>query len=243
MSTTDIFPRTPWETFSIAAKGDAEAREAAQTLCERYRSPVLQYVLAIGVSPDDVEDLVHAFFVDFLQRDPFSSFDREKGLFRVFLCQCIRNFLYKQHRESVAQKRGGGAVHLSYESGVVDLEETTASSDDETASFVFDRYWALVVLNRVFDELESQYEKRGKGEVFAQLRPLIANHEEVPLSEVADSLGMKENAVSTALHRLRKQFRHGVEAEVEGTVADSGMVDDEIAYLKRAVARILEQQS
>lgn len=243
MSNTDRFPRTPWEIFSIASRGDSEAKEAARVLCENYRLPVLQYIYATGVPADDAEDIAHGFFEDFLQRDPFSRFNRERGLFRVFLCQCIRNFLYKRHRDSIAQKRGGGAVHLSYESGIQDAECEAFNPNEEQATLVFDRYWALVVLNRVFDSLEAKYAALNKAELFEELRPLISESEGVSISSIAESLAMTENAVSVALHRLRKQFRQEVELEVESTVADSKMVEEEVAYLKRAVARILEERS
>ena len=102
-------------------------------------------------------------------------------------------------------------------------------------SRIFDRQWALTVLDRALDRLRGEYQRAGKGDLFDHLRPALAGDRAAPYADLAIRLGISEGAVKVAVHRLRGRCREVVREEISQTVAGAEEVDRELRDLFAAL--------
>lgn len=226
-----LFLTTRWTLVGKAvAAGDTESRKALDDLFRIYWKPLYRYVRRTGKSPEDAEDLVQGFFGMLVTGDGLRLADRERGRFRAFLLAAIKNFMASEWRREHRQKRGGFATHLSLdwqdaETGLKFDVEDTRSPDR-----LFDKEWAMALLEKVLDDLEREEPD------FARWKPFLSmSHERLPYAEMALQFGMSEGAVRVAVHRLRKRYRERVRGEIAGTLSESSMVDDEMRSLFSAL--------
>lgn len=211
--------------------------EALASLCETYWYPVYAFIRRQGYGVDEARDLTQGFFTRVLEKNYFGDADRARGRFRAFLWTSIRHFLSNERDRDRTLKRGGGQT-------IVPLEVETAEGmyqleprDELTPEKLFDQRWALVLLDNVLTRLRDRQHGAGKGEIFDRLKGFLTGDSDgVGYREVAAALGMSEGAVKVAVHRLRRQFRDALVAEIAETVADPADVDGEIAHLMRAVS-------
>jgi RNA polymerase sigma-70 factor (ECF subfamily) len=110
-------------------------------------------------------------------------------------------------------------------------------ADLETPQRIFERQWALLVLERAMQRLESERQMDGKADQFAALRPLLTGGDELGIyRDVGGRLGLSEAAVKMAVHRLRQQFRTALRLEIAQTVAETADIDEEIRELFAVLA-------
>ena len=95
----------------------------------------------------------------------------------------------------------------------------------------FDRQWAKTVFARSFSALEEECGEKGQGQLFVALRPVLTGEDSIPISQLASELGMNDNAVSVALHRLRKRLSELIRSEVAETLLPDDDLAEEIRYL------------
>lgn len=171
----------------------------------------------------------------FLEKDYFHEADPTRGRFRAFLCASLRHFLSNERDRAQALKRGGphGPISLDVESaeGRYQIEPR----DDLTPERLFDRRWALLLLERVLGRLREEHEGTGKLSQFDALKGYLTGDSTVPYAEMARAQGSTEGAIKVAVHRLRRQFRDLLVEEIAETVADPADIDGEIAHLLKAV--------
>lgn len=227
------FVTTHWSVVVAAGRNDTErARDALARLCQTYWHPLYAYVRRVGNSPHDAQDLTQEFFARLLERRSLAGADPERGRFRSFLLTAMNHFLVNEWQKARAQKRGGGAHVLSLDLAAAeerfDLEPTDNSSPDK----VFEKQWALTLLNNVLMQLEGEFRREGKGDLFAALKQtLTGTRESQPYSELAAKSGMNENAIKVAVHRLRKRYRELIRAEIAGTLARTQDIEEEMQHL------------
>jgi RNA polymerase sigma-70 factor (ECF subfamily) len=234
------FASTHWSVVVAARRRSSpESREALATLCRAYWYPLYAFVRRQGYSAADAQDLTQGFFARLLQKQFLAAVEREKGKFRSFLLAAMKHFLANERDRARAQKRGGGAI-VSLET----LDFETAESryrrepaHNVTAERIFERRWALTLLDRVLDRLVAEYAVAGKALLFEQLKDcLTAPDSARSYAELAATLAMTEGAVKVAVHRLRRRYRELLRDEIAQTVADPREVDDEIRQLFAALA-------
>lgn len=218
--------------------GDARGSERAlEELCGIYWYPLYAYVRRHTSSPEDAADLTQAFFAQFIERDCLCNVSPEKGKFRAFLRVCLRRFLANQHRHDVAAKRGGGKAVLSIDVGVAEERYSLEPAHELTAEKVFERNWAVAVLQRALQQVEQEFAARGRQKVFETLRIYLESDDNAPTyAEAAAGLGMSETSVKVAVHRLRERYREAVEHEVAQTLEDGAALDDELRALMEALS-------
>ena len=228
---------TQWSQVLAARDGaDTEARAALEGLCRTYWRPLYAYVRHQGASPDEALDLTQGYFTELLEKDFLSDVDPAKGRFRSFLLVSLRNYLSHQHERVKALKRGGGTSVLSLDSSEGEATYSLRPADTMTPEQLYERRWAMTVLDRALDRLHQECRQAGNQAQFEQLRQYLTSTEpQVPYREVGETLGMSEGAVATAVHRLRKQYGRCLRAEVAETVVDRAEVDDELRHLLGAV--------
>jgi len=232
------FTQTNWTLILQAADQDsAGGQKALEHLCRRYWKPLNAFVRSFGRSHHDAEDTTQAFFQHLLELKLYDRAHKERGRFRTFLMTALRNFMIREHRDATAQKRGGGqAEHVSMD--LAGTEVKTQANAAHSPDAIFDRKWAIAVLEEAMKTLETEQTASGNAERFAVLRPLVLDHErgEAGEQDTSRRLGLSDAGVRTALSRLRARYRELVRAEVASLVDDPAEVDDEIAHLMRALS-------
>lgn len=235
-----VFATTQWSVVLDAAGSDTAATQAAlEKLCRTYWYPLYAYVRRRGHSAHDAQDLNQAFFARLLERHWVASADRERGRFRTFLLTAMSRFLSDEWDKLRAQKRGGGVAFVPVQLDTAETRYGCQPVDDFSPEQCYERQWALTLLDTVLQRLRAEYESNGKGELFAALNPaLVGDRESQPYAKLAALLGMNENAVKVAVHRLRRRYRQLLRAEIAETLAANENVDDELHHLFSVLARV-----
>ena len=225
------FVTTHWSIVLTAQGESPEAREALEKLCRNYWWPIYGFVRRQGHTPEEAQDLTQSFFAFLLERKGLDTVGPEKGRLRSFFLASVRNFLANAHRSAMAGKRGHGRPALSLEELVGREHAHLEPLDTLTADRIYERRWALTLLDQVFARLGEEYRKAGNAALFDQLKQLLTGEpEERSQAEIAQELRMTENAVTQAFHRLRQRYRQLVREEIAHTVALPGDVDDELRH-------------
>jgi RNA polymerase sigma factor (sigma-70 family) len=232
MARDDPFDTTRW-TLVLAAKDWASpaAREALEALCNVYYQPLYAYIRRHGHSPDEAEDLTQGFFARLLEPDFLKNVDRTKGKFRAFLLASCKYYLSNERERAAAQKRGGKSLTISIDRNAAEGRYQLEVADHCAPEDTFDRQWARTLLDHTFDQLQRDFEKDGQIERYYALKPTLTKDDKVPYSQVASTLGITEDAVKVAVHRLRGKFRDTLRARIAATVGTATEVDDEIRDL------------
>jgi RNA polymerase sigma factor (sigma-70 family) len=231
------FPTTRW-TLVVAA-GDLQRKEAHSalvSLCEGYWYPLYAYVRRRGYPADQAQDLTQEFFVRVLDGRYLDRADPEKGRFRAFILTSLKFFLADEADRNRAQKRGGGNV-LSLEISSGEERYQRDPSHNETPERIFERRWALSLLDRVIDRLRAEFVQHGRLDHFNRLKVFLLDQAETPYAALAREMGTSEGALKVAIHRLRKRYRDLFRQEIAETVADPADVESELRFLAAALAR------
>jgi RNA polymerase sigma-70 factor (ECF subfamily) len=230
------FTTTRWSIVLAAAHDSRpQAREALATLCGAYWFPLYYYVRRRGYRADEAQDLTQAFFATLLEKEYLDMADPGRGRFRSFLLASLSHFLANEWDRARARKRGGGKV-ISMDVADAESRYSLEPADDLTAERLFERQWAMTLLDQVLAELREELARDGKQPLFDRLKGFLGG--EAPgasYGQVAAELGMTEGAVKTAVHRLRRHYRRLLRARIAQTVASAEEIDDEIRHLFAAL--------
>ena len=225
----------------MLAAGDRDsstARRALGTLCEIYWYPLYAYVRRTGATAEDARDLTQGFFADFVPRGGFQHLQQDRGRFRAFLLASLKHFLANDTARRLAQKRGGGLAPLSLSVEEAEGRYRHEPADTATPETLFERRWALTVIERVLADLREQWTRDHREAEFDELRAcLLGTAPPGGYEAVAQRLETTAGAVKVAVHRLRRRFREHLRTHILETVADPAEVDDEIRYLVRSLDR------
>ena len=227
------FATTHWSAVLAAGHpASPQAREALETLCRTYWYPLYAYVRRRGYRQEDAEDLVQGFFLHLLRGEILATITREGGHFRSFLLGTLKHFLSDQSDKAAAQKRGGGQQFVSWELATAEQRFIREPVDDQSPDRLFERGWALTLLERALARLREQCGAQGKAELFTQLKSFVLG-EKGPMSyaEAAAQVGLSPSALKSAIFRLRRQYHELVREEVRHTVADPREVEEELRHL------------
>ena len=233
-----MFATTRWSLVQAAGgERSTPAREALEVLCETYWFPLYAFARHRGLSPEQAEDRTQSFFAFVLEGNVISRADRQRGRFRSFLLKSLQNFLMTEQRHDDAQKRGGGRVIQSFDVTQAESRYVHEPVSHETPERLFDRQWALTVLQTTLNKLRAEYHAESRGDLCESLEPhLHGDENRLPYVELATRFGLSEEAVKSAAHRMRRRYRELLRAEVAETLTDPSEVDDELRSLMEAVA-------
>lgn len=235
------FATTRW-TVVLAARraGTPDGGAALEALCRAYWFPLYAYVRRTGKGPHDAQDLTQAFFQKLLEKSWLDAASRERGRFRTFLLVALKRFLANARDAACAAKRGGGVAFVSLEAAPEAESRYLAESAREAdADALYERRWALALLDRAMMRLREDYRASGREGDFETLKVwLTAGRGEVPYTQVARDLGVAEGAARVAVHRLRKRFRDLFREGVAETVAEPGEVDAELRHVATILGRV-----
>jgi RNA polymerase sigma factor (sigma-70 family) len=233
------FVTTRWTMVLTAGASDTtHAQQALEKLCQTYWYPLYAYVRRQGHSPEDAQDLTQEFFARFLAKNYLGDVDRSKGKFRSFLIACLKHYLSKEYVRRNALKRGGGQALVPLDGLAAETRYCREPADAATPDKLFERQWALTLLEQVLARLAGEYDAAGKRAQFEQLQGALTGDKALAsYREIGERLGLNEGAVKVAVHRLRQRYRELLRDEIAQTVADPAEVDDEIRYLFSALGK------
>ena len=227
------FAPTRWSAVLTAGGSDtAGAQDALAKLCQIYWYPLYAYVRRRGYGVEDAQDLTQGFFARFLERHWVNRADQGRGRFRSFLLSALHHFLADEWDKARAIKRGGGVSPLPMQFDTAETRYVREPADESTPERLFERRWAITLLEEVLARLRAEYEHERKGQTFAALHPmLVGDRAALPYAELATQMGLSENGVKSAVHRLRLRYRQLLREEIAQTVGGPGEVDDELRHL------------
>ena len=231
------FPTTRWTLVIAAADPQRkEARAALISLCENYWYPLYAYLRRRGYPVDQAQDLTQEFFIRVLEGRYLDRAAPEKGRFRSFLLSSLKFFVADEEDRQRAHKRGGGALlPLEFSSGEDRYRREPVH--DETPERIFERRWALSVLDRVVEKLRDEFVQHGRPEHFERLKVFLLGKSDAPYAALAREMKTSEGALKVAIHRLRKRYRDLFRQEIADTVADPAQVESELRFLADVLTR------
>ena len=235
--TGELFATTHWSAVLNAGRGDSTvARGALARLCQTYWRPVYAYVRRRGYQPADAEDLTQAFFARILERNDIATVSPDRGRFRSFLLASVNHFLSDEWDKARAKKRGRDRV-ISLDSSIAESLYEQGEADPLAPELLFDRRWAITVLEEVHGRLRQEYARAGKSALFEAVRfSLMGERGEASYAELGRRLRMSEGAVKVAVHRLRQRYRVLLRECIAESVSSPDEVEEELRYLMRALA-------
>jgi RNA polymerase sigma-70 factor (ECF subfamily) len=226
------FTTTHWSVVLEAQGQSPAAQQALDKLCRTYWRPVYSFIRREGTKTEEAEDLTQGFFVLLLQRRNFDDVRKEKGRLRSYLLTSLKHFLVSEHRRAVTVKRGKGQQPVPLEELSGAERSDVEPADHLTAEHVYERRWALTLMEQVLRRLKNEYDTAGNTELFDSLKQLLADEEEGPSrAEIALQLGLTDNALRQAFHRFRHRYQLLLREEISHTVAVASDVEDELRHL------------
>ena len=226
------FTTTHWSVVLEAQGESPAAHEALEKLCRTYWRPIFAFLRRQGIGPAEAEDITQGFFAELLERRSLDAVRKEKGRLRSFLLGGLKYFLANEQRRAMAIKRGKGQrlipLNELHAEDRIDIEP----ADPMTAEMIYERRWALTVLERVLSRLKDEYRATGNAALFDALKELLPDEPGSPSqAEIAARLSMTENAVRQAFYRFRQRYQAILREEIANTVATPGDIEDELRHL------------
>jgi RNA polymerase sigma factor (sigma-70 family) len=231
------FQTTRWTLVMRAASGDSQrGREALAEMLEGYWYPLYFYLRRQDYDVHQAEDLLQGFVLRMLEKGYLANVISGRGRFRNFLLVSLRNYLASDHERTTAQKRGGRAITHSLDIQAAEGRYQADPAHELTAERLFDRAWALGLLEQSLARLAEAWRVAGKGQQLELLKSyLVLQSETISYRDAAEKLGLTEGAIKTAVHRLRTQFRHILCDLVASTLDREELLEDEIRRLFAAL--------
>ncbi len=230
--TPGCFATTRWSLVCAAAEAGSPHQPAAlEELCRRYWPPLYAYLRRSGHSPPDAEDLTQAFLARVIERGLLACACPERGRFRNFLLAALKNFAADAHDHATALKRGGHHPRLALDAAEVERDYGALASPELTPDAVYERTWALAVLDRALTALRAEYAARRREALFDGLKDHVWGESRETIARAGAGLGLTETAARVAVHRLRRRFATILRQQVAETLADPAGVDAELRHL------------
>jgi RNA polymerase sigma-70 factor (ECF subfamily) len=203
-----------------------------EKLCRTYWRPVYSFIRREGVRTEEAEDLTQSFFALLLQRRNFDDVRKEKGRLRSYLLTSLKHFLVSEHRRAVTMKRGKGQQPVSLEELAAVGRAEKEPADHLSADRLYERRWALTLMEQVLRRLKDEYDAAGNAALFHLLKQLLPDEPGAPSrAQIAAQLGMTDNALRQAFHRFRHRYQLLLREEISHTVAVASDVEDELRHL------------
>ena len=226
------FTTTHWSIVLAARGPSAAAKDALEKLCRTYWRPVYSFVKRQGTGPEEAEDLTQGFFALLLERRDLDAVRKEKGRLRSYLLTSLKHFLASEQRRAMPAKRGKGQRLVPLDelstNGRIEMEPVDPLSADR----VYERRWAVTLMEQVLNRLKDEYRDAGNATLFDSLKQLLPDEPGTQSrAEIALQLGMTDNALRQAFQRFRHRYQLLLREEISHTVAVASDVEDELRHL------------
>jgi RNA polymerase sigma-70 factor (ECF subfamily) len=235
--TTGRFATTHWDLVLSAAGSESSSRGDLELLCSTYWYPLYAYLRKRGIKHEDAQDLTQGFLLQLLRRKSFARVDPDKGRFRSFLLSSLKYYLADERDKFCAQKRGGGRRLFSFDGESAARRFGREPIDERSPTKLFERSWAVALLERVLTRLQEEFKEAGKAALFAKLEPfLVQGDHDMSYAELATTLRSSPEAARKSVSRMRARYYVLFREEVARTVTDRDEIEDEIRFLSATLA-------
>lgn len=203
-----------------------------EQLCRSYWYPVYAFIRRRGCEPEDAQDLTQGFFAKLISREWLEGLERRDARFSTWLLTRVKTHLSNEHRDATTQKRGGGTLPIPFDLAMAENWFGAEQATDETPERIFERRWAMAVLDAAMNQLRKDCAAAGKEVLFDALSPFLSRDPEPgEYARIAQTLMLRENTLAVTVHRLRQQFREAVRHEVAAGLTDPAMIEEELRHL------------
>jgi RNA polymerase sigma-70 factor (ECF subfamily) len=232
------FTTTHWSTVLNAQDpASLHASQALEKLCRSYWYPLCAFVRRQGHDEAAAKDLTQGFFAKLIERSYLADVRREKGRFRTWLVVAIKHFMSDERDKARALKRGGDVTVISLDETVGEDRYRHEPMEVMDAEKLYERRWALRLLEQARARLKEEYRVAGKTELYERMQLFESGDQDRPAyAKGAPTLVLSESGLRTAVHRMRERYGELVREEVAQTVSSPAEVDEEIGYLIRVVS-------
>lgn len=226
------FVTTHWSVVQQAQGESPEATKALEQLCRDYWRPLYAFARRQGLGPEDGQDVIQEFFAGLLARRSLNNVRKEKGRLRSYLLVSLRHFLGAEWQRAMGVKRYQVGPHIPFDELVASENAEFELGKSLSPEQLYERQWALELLDRVLTRLEHEYQVADNGILFERLKDCLVGDEHAPLqAQIAAELGMTENAVKQAFHRFRRRYRTLLREEIGRTVLQPADIETELRHL------------
>ena len=229
-----MFTTTHWSVVLAAGRtNEPQSAAALEKLCRTYWYPLYAYLRRSGYSEHDAQDLTQGFFAQLLEDRTIESVQREKGKFRSFLLRRLKYHIAHDRERASAKKRGGGCEVFSLDSLEAEQRYRLEPRDDRTPEKIFEHRWAMTVLDQALTQLAKEFQESGKAALFERLRLFLIDEKgNRTYRELADEMGISEDAFKKGVQRMRRRYSELLRAEIAQTVSEEAEVEEELGYLR-----------
>lgn len=230
------FNNTLWSRVLAAAGSDtAASAPALNELCRLYWYPLYAFLRRSGRDRHAARDLTQGFFEYLIAGDILRKANPQRGRFRSFLLGTLKNYASHQLGKERAQRRGGGAEIVSIDEETAEGFYAHEPSSDLTPETLYDRRWAMAVLEEAARRLREEHERAKMGGLFEALQPYLAGDGEESFKELGARIDRSEGATRVLVFRMRERFRQLIRAVIADTVLEDRQIEEELAHLQSAL--------
>jgi DNA-directed RNA polymerase specialized sigma24 family protein len=232
-----VFATTHWSVVMAAGQEPSpQCSEALNKLCRTYWYPLYAYARRKGHGPEDAQDLTQEFFARLLKKNYLREVHPDKGRFRSFLLACFNHFLAKEWHKGQAAIRGGGCAPISLDGERAEGRYLLEPVDLATPEQLFDRRWAMTLLESTMGRLRAECDAHGKGPLFEAVKDVLTGERsQEGYAALAARLGTTEDALKKAIQRMRARYGQLLRDEVAQTLTNPADLDGELRSLFAAL--------
>jgi len=232
------FETTHWSLVRAAGGDDSTARAALAKLCETYWWPLYWFARRRGADGPEAQDLTQGFLTRLIDKEEVRNADATRGRFRTFLLTAFTHYSLNDAQRQKAQKRGGGNAPLSLEFETAEGRYQLEPMDARTPESIFNRRWAITVLDGALQQLRREESAAGRVAEFDLIKSSLLGHSPAGgYGAWAGTLNTTEGAIKIAVHRLRKRFQRVLRENIAETVSSEAEIEDELKFLMDALRR------
>jgi DNA-directed RNA polymerase specialized sigma24 family protein len=226
------FHTTSWTLIRAASGDPTDSREALAALCQKYWHPVYAFIRSRGYDREQSQDLTQGFFALLIEKNYLLDADPQRGRFRFFVLAAVKHFLANEWDRAKRLKRGGGQVPVSLDLAEAEAWHIVAAVEQATPESVYERRWALSLLENVMSKLRAEFADAGKANEFDRLSMFLnRDSDSARYDTVAEQMGISAGALRMSVHRLRRRYRSLLRTEIADSVCGPEEVDEELRFL------------
>lgn len=230
------FHNTLWSRVLAAGRSEsASSQQALNELCRLYWYPLYAFLRRSGRDRQRARDLTQGFFEYLFAGDLLARANPQRGRFRSFLLGTLKNFVSHEVGKEQAQRRGGGTEIVSIDEETAEglyMHEPASGVSPET---LYDRRWAVAVLEEAARRLQEEHERAKMGELFEVLQPYLTGDGDESFKELGARIDRSEGATRVLVFRMRERFRQLIRSVIADTVLDDAQVEEELLHLQSAL--------
>jgi RNA polymerase sigma factor (sigma-70 family) len=227
------FPGTSWTLLAAAQDAGTEGRDAREEFARRYLRPVRNYISAVTGDYVEAEELTQGFFADVVAPGRLlARLDRERGSFRPYLKQAVRNYVITEMRSRGRKKRRADE-ELRPDDWSGDGWERLNLQAQASADVAFHEAWVRSLLQEALEKVKALCEQKGQSDhldLFAG-RYLCEAPEPPSWRDLGAAFGLDEKTARSRADTVARQFRAVLREMLREDLPSEKDIDREIATL------------